>query len=271
MPFGGWLYFNEYLYYDGSGAQKESLFVRPSDLSALGEVEGPLRVGPLGAGFYSGYMAAVPRPLQPLLGGPAIIGNCCLAIISRTSLGPAAFAFDPLTRSVKKPLVYYPATHATLGAWNESTPFFSGADTVRGVVVPDGYRSVLFFGRHATRFCYGSGAQCGDPTSAAQGTHGYPYVTYVWAYDANDLARVASGETDPWQVKPYATWTLPELAGSEVGGAAFDPRTGRLFVSELLGDGQLPAIHVYLVTPPPDDNRRKAPQLEPTRRAVPRQ
>ena len=51
-------------------------------------------------GFVAGYMAAVPPEWQSSLGGPAITGQCCVPIVSRTSWGPAAFAFDPGRRAV---------------------------------------------------------------------------------------------------------------------------------------------------------------------------
>ena len=90
---------------------------------------------------------------------------------------------------------------------------------VRGVVFPEGTRSVLFFGRHGGfgaspglpgggGFCYGFGtadpALVGtfppgeadhyryDPEDGSKGVHGYPYRYYVWAHDANDLAAVAA-------------------------------------------------------------------------------
>src|SRR5262249_50917062 len=117
LVYNGKLYFTKYLYYDASGSQTLSHFVRPLDLSVKGQVIGPFRVGPLGAGFYSGYFGLVPEEWQSALGGPVLTGNCCLSIISRTSFGPAAFAIDPTSienRQSAAPLVYYPSHHPTL-------------------------------------------------------------------------------------------------------------------------------------------------------------
>jgi hypothetical protein len=245
----GQLYFTKYIYYDATDSQTQSLFVRPLDLSAAGQVHGPYQVGPLKAGFYSGYMTSVPASLQSPLGGPVLTGNCCLNIITRTSFGPAAFALDPPTAIASQnatSLVYYPSDHTTLGGYNGVTNYFGGSDNMGGVAIPDGYGSVLFFGQHGTTFCYG-GTECNDPTSPYQGVHGYPYLSYVWAYRASDLADVRAGRKAPWDAIPYGTWTLTELNGSRLGGVAYDAATKRIFVSQIVGDGPRPLIHVYSV------------------------
>lgn len=250
LVYGGHLYFTKYVYYDGNGSQTESLFVRPLDLAVEGQVRGPYRTGPLGAGFYSGYIAAVPAPLQSALGGPVLIGNCCLSIITRTSYGPAVFAIDPpaaLERPQAIPLVYYPASRPALGRWNSVTEYFGGADSVTGLVVPEGFHSVLFFGRHGTTFCYG-GPECKDPTTPSQGVHGYPYLSYVWAYAVDDLAAVRTGSKSPWDVKPYAVWALDELKGAAIGGAAYDPASGRIFLAQ--PDSVQSIVHVYRLVEP---------------------
>lgn len=240
----GQLSFTKYIYYDADSVQRQSHFLRSSDLGAV-SVLGPYAVGPLNPGFYSGYLASVPWNLQGLLGAPALTGNCCLNIITRTSFGPAAFAFDPETFTTQ-PLVYYPQDHPTLGPWSGASAYFGGSDRITGLVVPDGFESVLFFGRHGTTFCYGTGADCGDPTDPYQGVHGYPYLSQVWAYDANQLAAVRLGTIAPWDVRPSAVWTLKELNGSLIGGAAYDP-LGLIYVSQLKGDGDRPRIYVYEV------------------------
>ena len=191
-----------------------SHFVRPLTLSQPGQVEGPFRVGPLGAGFYSGYLGVVPPEWWADLGGPALTGNADLGVITRTSFGPAVFTFDPenMTPTAAQPLVYYDVHHQTLGPWDGANENFSGTDTMRGVMMPVGTNSVLFFGKHGTTFCYGPGTSdpalagtigpgmsqpyCYDPLDSSQGVHGYPYHAYVWAYDANELAAVKAGRNN---------------------------------------------------------------------------
>src|SRR5439155_27265644 len=116
---------------------------------------------------------------------------------------------------------------------------------------------------------------CYDPADHNKGTHAWPYVHYVWAYDANDLkdSGLDVGQTLPWNVKPYAVWqmSLPfdgaygvsvdngdattDMENRRLGGAAYDPATGRIFVSQGFDDGRTPLIHVYSLSstpaPPP--------------------
>jgi len=272
LPYKGQLYLSAYLYYDGAGEQVISHFASAPDLSVTGDVRGPYQVGEIGAGFVSGYFGLVPAAWQAALGGPVLNGNCCLGVISRTSYGPALFAIDPARLGVVNPLpatplVYYPQRHP-LTDWDATGPFFNGTTEIRGVVFHEGTRSVLFFGRHGLgAFCYGPGTSekaragqpadggvdkwCFDPTTESKGTHAYPYNYYVWAYDANDLAEVKAGRKSPWDVKPYATWsvTLPfsEEGHATLNGAAYDPETGRIFLSQGFGDGELPVIHVFTI------------------------
>lgn len=248
------LYVTAFLYYDGSGSQSRSHFSRPLSLTG-GSVNGPLQAGPKNAGFYSGYMGHVPPEWQSRLGGPALTGNCCLSIISRTSYGPAAFAFDPENIGNAQALVWYDGDHQTVGVYGASGvhPVFNGTTRITGIVFPEGTASVLFVGMTGVgNYCYGEGAQCGDPSSNSKGEHAYPYKGYVWAYDANDLEDVRRGSRQPWQVVPYATWELNEMGNINtndfgVGGAAYDPSTGRIYVSKKFGDGERPVIYVYEV------------------------
>jgi hypothetical protein len=261
-----------YLYYDGSGAQSLSHFYNTNPASiASGTAQGMYKVGTVGAGFVDGYMGLIPPEWQTALGGPVLTGQCCIPIISRTSYGPAVFAFDPATLGVTvpapaKPLVYYPQSNP-LADYAATSILFNGATAITGVVFPSGTRSVLFFGRQGQGpFCYGPGTSdqslagtpapggvdnyCYDPTDNSKGTHSYPYAYQVWGYDANDLASVAAGQKAPYSIRPYATWTLnlPFASGADmVGGTAWDPATRRLYLVAKYGDDILPLVHVYQI------------------------
>jgi hypothetical protein len=248
------LYTTGFVFYDATGAQNVSHFSRPLTLNS-GTVTGPYRVGSMGAGFYSGYMGLIPAEWQSRFGGPALTGNCCLSIISRTSYGPAAFVFDPeIVSANAQALVYYTADHQTLGTYGASGahPVFNGTTRITGIVFPDGTSSVLFFGVTGIgNYCYGEAAACNDPSNSSKGEHAYPYRAYVWAYNANDLLAVKSGSKQPWAVTPYATWELSEPGDVHydfgIGGATYDPATRRIYVSEKLANGVLPIVHVYEV------------------------
>lgn len=261
LPYQGQLYLTAYLFYDATASQSESHFISGTDLSATGDARGPYKVGTVGAGFVSGYFANVPANWQAALGGPVLNGQCCLSIITRTSFGPAVFAIDPTRIGVANPapatpLVYYPSSNP-LAPGDTTSEWFNLSTEIRGVVFPEGTSSVLFFGRHGVGpYCYGtggaSGGDCYDPDNSSKGTHAYPYRYYVWAYDANDLAAVKAGQKQPWDVRPYAVWpyTLPLKGGTQIQGATYDSATGRIFVTQAYGDGELPVVHVFKVQMP---------------------
>jgi hypothetical protein len=263
------------IYYDANNTQTVSHFVRPL---LLGEPSSPrmVRVGQSGkSGFVAGYMATVPPEWQSRLGGPAITGQCCLPIISRTSLGPAAFVFDPAEVKAgkpaeAKPLLYYPHDHPTLGRWEASNPTYGGTMQLGGAAFINNTRTALFVGRNGLgEFCYGNGtsdqalkgkrgpdgeAQCFDPTTTDKGQHAYPYRYQFWAYDLSELAEVRAGRRDPWDVKPYGVWPFelpfpePEV---KIGGVAYDASRQRLYIAQMQADRDgyalRPLIHVFRV------------------------
>lgn len=261
-----------FAYYDGNGSATASHFVG----STVANQVGPYRVGSMNPGFVGGYMGVVPQEWRALLGGPALTGQCCLAIIGRTSAGPSASVFNPDDVGTLSPvpstmLVGYPTGHE-LGAWGAYNPLFHGATQMAGLAFPSGTRSVLFIGRHGATFCYGTGTgnkalegqpdgqgnrYCYDPVDGSKGVHGYPYHHQVWAYDANDLLAVKQGTKQPWDLRPYGVWTLTDMnnnGAASIRSATYDPATRRIYVTAGSGDGA-PTVHVYEVTtavaPPP--------------------
>ena len=269
----GRLYGTGLIYYDASNAQRVSHFERPLDLTRAA-VTRIYQVGENSkSGFVAGYMASVPSEYRAALGGSAVTGQCCVSIISRTSYGPALFAWNPGDLGRKDPapatpLVYYPQQHTTLGAWESANEMFGGTTQVVGVAIIDGSRTVLFAGRNGSSYCYGEGTSdaakskthgpngetyCYDPTDASKGPHGYPYRLQFWAYDVDDLASVRSGKKDPWEVRPYAVWPfeLPEIGDPypRLGAVAYDSAHRRLFLTQLYGEkdgyGRRPIVHVF--------------------------
>jgi hypothetical protein len=91
------------------------------------------------------------------------------------------------------------------------------------------------------------------------------FDTQFILYDPADLARVASGEIEPWEPKPYAAVDIdehlffnpagvePELLGAgeqrryRIGDVAYDRDNGLLYVLELFADGAKPVVHVWRV------------------------
>ena len=253
LVYNGKLIVTGFSYYDGAGTQSASHFSRPLSLSTTGQLIGPYSVGS-DAHFVGGYMALIPPEWQALFAGPALTGMCCLSIASVQSNGPSISVFDPsLTSRSGTRLLGYPLSNP-LRPVGSTNAVHNLTSSISGVVFAGGTRSVLFFGRHGVgTYCYGEGEDCGDPADSYKGVHAYPYVYQVWAYDANDLLAVKKGTKRQHQPQPYAVWTfnLPfEHTRSThfLGGAAYDPQTQRIYLSQRGGDGPGPVIHVFKVT-----------------------
>lgn len=288
-PLGGFLVWGNrligtvYGYYDAASVVRLSHFTSDLDLSKTGDFTGMYQVGAQpdvpNPAFIDGYMARIPDEWQASFGGPALTGNCCLSIISRTSLGPAASVFDPGQLGGEDPVpatpvVGYPINHATLGTYGDTDPLalYNGSMSIKGMVFPEGSQSLLFFGRRGKgEFCYGEGVTdpslhktncdpqyptvlcCYDPVNGSKGGHSYPYVYLVLAYDALELLKVKNGKKEMWEIVPYGVWeiTFPFANDNpQILGVAYDPATQKIFVAQDAGDtpgccGHLPLIHVY--------------------------
>jgi len=271
-----------YVYYDASVSQQAAFFVKPTTDLSKADAAGAFAIDNAAGqiGFMDGYVAPVPSAFRSKLKGPFLAGNCCIPIISRTSWGPSAFAFDPADLSLLKPapstaLLYYSQKHPTIGVWGDTTPvddmklLWTGAGGYPAAVIPEGAKSILFFGSRGKNFCYGCGSAqnplpppdascpeyCYDPTGSSKGVHGYPYRFQVLAYDLDDLAKVAAGGALPYDVLPYGIWDLtsPKILGfdgmtnTNPGGATYDPASKRIYFSAPNTDGDLPLVHAFQV------------------------
>lgn len=295
MVHNGKLYITGYLYYDGALVQKTSHFVRSSiSLSSTGQIAGPYALANNGTTihFVNGYMVPIPSDHQSALGKPFLAINGNGRISSANTWGPDAFGFDVNDLGQKSPVptisyLWYSQTHPTLGQWNGTGPYYNATDDGRaGAVFPVGGRSILYFGRHGIgTFCYGEGTAdptlagqptgtgdiyCYDPTSNAKGTHAYPYVYQVWAYDVNEFIAVKNGSKNPWDPLPYTVWhfNLPfQPEARQVGGVAYDPVRQYIYLSQQFGDGTYPVIHVFKVNVE-SGGQTVLPPLSPTNLAV---
>lgn len=278
---GATLYASGDDYYDGNGTQAKSHYVSAADLSVATDALGPFQVGPTLAGFVSGYMGWIPKVWRALLGGPALTGQACLSIVSRTNYGAGVSVFDPTQLNVINPVpavqvLAQTAQHRPIAGWADplvAPLLFNANSTIRGVVFPEGSRSVLFIGRQGIGpYGYGEGTTiqsldgtavpnepgvkyCYDFQNTSKGQHGFPYIPTVWAYDANDLLTVLNGQAKPWDIKPYAVWQLsvPFIPTApnrlpDVLGAAYDPSNGVIYMSVAFGDGDRPVVHAFKVS-----------------------
>ncbi|MGH1493725.1 MAG: hypothetical protein ACRBK7_30745 [Acidimicrobiales bacterium] len=244
------LFVSGYHYYDAGGTQVRSHLLTNTQMGASSDMVSLSEDVP--ARWLGGAMAAIPRAWQNDFGGDRYIGGLAgISIISNSSVGPSAATFSRASLLGNDPaelVLGYPLS-APLDVPDRQGDIWNMTSESRGMVFPDGTSSVLYFGTHGTGpYCYGTGSACGDPERSAQGTHAYPYRYQVWAYDAEDLVRVFRGGAKPESVRPYDVWEfeLPHSAPqTQLGGAAYDPASGRIFISQGFADGDQPVIHVY--------------------------
>ena len=156
--------------------------------------------------------------------------------------------------------MYYPSDHPTLGNYGTNSPLAPGE--IKGIVFPEGTRSVLFFGaRGAGTWCYGQGTLnkaldrqpnpgagpnemwCYDP-EAPNDKGGRLSYRGVWAYDAHDLAKVKLVHVGLESSVRYVAVTFPyPVVKTRIFGAAYLRLRG--YLSRALGEGILSVIHVY--------------------------
>src|SRR3989338_2949227 len=259
-----------YSYYDGGGTAAFSHFVRSTNLSTP-SVQGPFKVGSGYAGDFAGYFTAITTEWQSALGGTLLNGACCHAIASLWSWGPAIGTVNPAdllaarNPSPATKLIFYPDTNPYTTRIEQSD-FYNGTTEVNGALLVPNTRTILFFGKHGTGFpTYISG---GGPSAP-------PNRTQVWAFDVNEMIAVKNGTKQTYDVRPYATFAMPGINGDLMAGAAYDPATGRLFITEYAGDGVKARIHVYTIagtsstpnptpTPTPPPTPPPTPVLTPT-------
>ncbi len=260
MVYGNRLYGTAFIYYDANNTQRASHYSRSLTLSEP-SFQGWSSVWQADkTGFVSGAMTHVPSEWQSLLGGPAVTGQCCIPIVTRTSWGPSAFAFDPARIGqsgtvAASPLLYYTSANPTLGKWDDNNSVYGATATMGGMVLIPGTRTALYFGSIGVGpNCYGNGTAdpakantigpdgekyCYDPTSTDKGSHAYPYRYQIWAYDLSDFAAVKAGTKQPWEVVPYGVWPfdLPTSATTvKLGGVGYDPATKTVYLSQLYAD-----------------------------------
>jgi hypothetical protein len=266
----------------GGGCDVRSHFKKNSHVLSNQDVYGPNPLANIpGPCYVNGPMTMIPVDFQPLLGKKeSITFQCCQDDINTTSWGPAAFAFNPEDIAhreiVTVPLQYYNSAHPTLGnptgagsplkfeaPWNNSWNN-TAVPGYRGLVIPNGTRSALYFTAQGT----------GDYNV----NNGSPYRFQIMAFDLKDWVDVARGIKEPWQVLPYAVWplTAPDLPFADGlndvagGGATYDSINNRIYWEQSCAHGDsmsLPIIHAWkvntgLVNAKPEKRKRSWNKLE---------
>ena len=245
-----------YIYYDNAGPHYQSHFRLSSIILASATCTGLFKVGGLSIGYVGGYMAPIPQEWQAALGATHLTGmsHGLMIGLNMTSIGPAAFGFDPVNFGSAIPYVYYPkvvpanpTVYTGLGQFDSKNQYYNAISSIGGVVFVPGTKSILFVGVHNDG---GIDYKHTDPNGWGMvGGHGF---FHVWAYSVDDFLKVKAGLAKPWEIKPYAMWQLksdlqaPRTSNSGCG-VAYDYETNRLFLSQSFGDGDKPRIHVFQV------------------------
>ncbi len=200
-------------------------------------------------------MAEVPEQWREYIGANYVTGASAQNRIEHSSAGPALFGFDANNPagSSGDPLVYYPISNAL--QWSSqyvAQPLFNGTTKIDGVAFVPGTRSIIFIGSNGlSEIGYGVGSKFGDSARPYSGFHSKNgnYKYQIWAYDIDDFMAVRNGSRASWDIRPTSVvnFDLPTPEPARyIGGTAFDPSTGRLYIAQkLAGADYTPVIHVY--------------------------
>lgn len=185
--------------------------------------------------------------------------------------GPALFAFAPVDGAT-------PSTGGSLAAtcllmYPTGDDYFPGycADDKwsGGAWLKAGDRDAVLVvgskGMGEERYGDGISGDC----SAAKGFHCDPYEPQFLFYSPDDLAAVARGDREPWQVLPYETYVPDDVFWPQCrmhpASCAYDPYSNLLYVLQYNGAAMnygvmVPIVHVWRISgtplppPPPDDD-----------------
>ena len=247
----GQLIVNGYEYYDAPGDNSlTTCVVRDASDLAGSAVDGYYRFP--GVAHASGWLSPVPAEWQDALGGSQLTGHASgVPIIGRLSVGPSAFAFDPadlLGATVPDPLPTVTLLDYSLGQplhddlsndtlQNDLWTHLSRA--TYGFVPPGtkSYVTIGYSGGHDSGVCYkctqDDGNLCGGYCSYVAADN----YQYYWLFDLDDLIAVRGGQMQPYEVRPYAWGQFPTpFQTTEIGGGAYDPASGRLYLTILAAD-----------------------------------
>lgn len=289
----GQLLVNGFNYYDASGGATHTTLVVKAASNLAGSAVGGFH-SLVGRAHASGWISPVPEAWQSELGGPYITGHSSGdPIISRLSVGPSAFVFNPLSPSLGSlapssipttTLMDFSLTNPIGIGTKDNATYLNNSDRTNtlwnhlskatyGFIVP-GTRSYLTLG-------YTGGLTSGVGYKATQNNgnicSGYcaydasDYYSYYWLFDMNDLLKVKSGAMKPYQVMPYSygKFTRPHATNgfNAILGGAYDSAKGLLYLSlqrgEILNYGWAPTVVAFKVGTP-SGNTTVAPPSPPS-------
>lgn len=252
-PSGPELIVNAYEYYDAPADNTHTtvVFRDATDLAGSAK-DGWFALD--GGAHASGWMSAVPEQHQAALGGAFITGHSSgVPIISRLSVGPSAFVFDPA--AIAGGATPGPVATTTLLDFSLDTPLAADLSNDSGQndlwthlsraaygFIPPGSRTYVTLGHsggHASGVCYkctpvGSNSECGGYCANDAGD----YSDYYWLWDVDDLVAVKNGTKAPHEVLPYEHGPFPTAFDGQIAGGAYDAASGLLYLNVLFADDE---------------------------------
>lgn len=271
----GQLVVNTYVYYDATvSATHTTLVVKDAANLATSGV----------AGYHSysarahatGWLSKIPSAWQSELGGTYITGDSSgKAIISRLSVGPSAFVFDPTNPTLGSlspstinltKILDYNLDHVIGMTTQSFENYMFNSDRTNtlwnhlskaliGFIVPGTrtYMAVGFNGGMTSGVGYKIMQDNGEVCGGYCAYKVSDYDNYYWLFDMNDLLKVKAGQMNSYDVKPYSYGriTLPYAGNGQnvVMGGAFDDATNILYLSLYAGDrlqyGWVPSIVAF--------------------------
>ena len=138
-----------------------------------------------------------------------------IAVFGTHSPNPYGFCYGPGGH-------YGYGTHAvvdpeSLDPYERYAPTYNPVTGVQvGFTIADGDLDNAF---EDGKWAHTGNNRCYDPVAVSKGEHNYPYLAWVWLYDAEDLLKIYNGEINPgtmdvWQpgeIVPYEHGELPDL------------------------------------------------------------
>lgn len=261
----GRLLVNGYEYYDADVSVSHTTLVM-SNAANLG--------GSTVHGFYSlqggahasQWISPIPQEWQSHLGGTHLAGSSSeLAIATRSTIGPSAFAFNPVGSGMGTASPGSISTVALqdfdmdhpLGSYereievyrdymyntDRTNKLWTYLSTVGyGFIVP-GTRTFLTIGSNGGlesgigyKITQNNGDVCGGPCAY----DAEDYYNYYWLWDMNDWLEVRNGTRQPHEIMPYAHGKFvdgyPQTGFDRIYGGTYDYSRGILYLALSRGD-----------------------------------
>lgn len=296
---GGHIVYNDTLYinvfpYYADPANTNAQFVHSTTLSNSAGQTGPYPIGNSTSlqRALGGWMDQIPVEHQAKLGGAYVTGLGSVSVINNTSFGPSLAVITPGANTLPVWLMRYSGTDDTQGmpwAGNAEVPACTGGGSNRcsfgsqysgqplvnattrigGMTFIEGSDTVLFVESSGSGpICYHASCQVSNmDTGCSLPAGGYaaaPTKYYFLLFDVNDMAAAKNGTINPWDVAPYAafsvsTWDTWQSTCSwdwHVNGVQFirdtpSSSTGKLYVYRARnsnGQVQTPTMYIYNVS-----------------------